>query len=91
MSLYAAEKFIFLLKKDAALQEQFRADPAAALAAFELSPKEADALKGGDLPALYAMGLHPLLLAPYARFMKIHRPEYVAKLDPLRGTRKFRS
>jgi hypothetical protein len=91
MSIYAAEKFVFRLKKDAELQARFKADPSSALAEFDLSPKESEALKGGDLPALYIMGLHPLLLAPYARFMAIKRPDYVKSLDPLRGSRQFRS
>ena len=45
----------------------------------------------GDLAALYKMGVHPLLLAPYSRFMAIPRPKYQSALDPLRGLRTLRS
>ena len=52
---------------------------------------EITALASGDLAALYTMGVHPLLLAPYSRFMAIPRPKYQSALDPLRGLRVLRS
>ena len=91
MSLYGMQKFMFVLKKDKTLQAKFKEDAKAALGAFPLSPPEKDALAAGDLAALYTMGVHPLLLAPYSRFMAIPRPKYQTALDPLRGLRVLRS
>jgi hypothetical protein len=91
MSVYAMEKFVFTLKKSSTLQAQFKTDPDAALADFPLTDMEHKALRDGDLPTLYKMGVHPLLLAPYSRFMRISRPDYQKQLDPLRGIVKMRS
>ncbi|MSQ72787.1 MAG: hypothetical protein EXR27_16070 [Betaproteobacteria bacterium] len=91
MSLFGVQKFMYVLKKDRALQQAFRQDASAALGAFALSRQEHDALAAGDLASLYRMGVHPLLLAPYSRFMAIPRPAYQAALDPLRGLRTLRS
>ncbi len=91
MSVYGVEKFVFTLKKDARLQQLFRERAEDALAGFPLTDVESVALRAGDLPALYQMGVHPLLLAPYARFMNIKRPDYQRLLDPLRGTKRMRS
>lgn len=91
MSLYAVERFIYQLKKDKALQQLFKSMPDEALAAGGLADAEAAALKNGDLAKLYEMGVHPLLLAPYSRFMGISRPRYQELLDPLRGVRQMRS
>jgi hypothetical protein len=91
MSLYAVQKFIYQLKKDKALQQLFKSGPDEALAACGLSAAEAAALKNGDLAKLYEMGVHPLLLAPYSRFMGIPRPRYQELLEPLRGLRPMRS
>lgn len=91
MSVYGANKFIYQLKKDKALQQSFRAAPDDALAGFPLEPDERQALKSGDLATLYARGVHPLLLAPYSRFMQIPRPKYQASLAPLKGVRRMKS
>lgn len=91
MSLFGMQKFMYVLKKDKALQQAFKADANAALAAFALSAEERAALASGDLAALYRLGVHPLLLAPYSRFMAIPRPKYQAALDPLKGLRTMKS
>lgn len=91
MSVFGAQKFIFQIKKDDDLKRRFKADAEAALSAFPLSEEERRVLKSGDLVALYRMGVHPLLLAPYARFMGIPRPAYQEALSPLRGLLRLRS
>ena len=85
------QKFMYVLKKDKALQQAFKQDAAAALGVFALTREEKDALSAGDLASLYRLGAHPLLLAPYSRFMGIPRPKYQAALDPLRGLRTLKS
>jgi hypothetical protein len=91
MTLYAVQSTLFRLKKDKAFAQAFRTDAAAALEPLELTDAERAALGDGDLAALYRMGAHPLLLAPYARLMAIPRPRYQALLEPLRGTMRMSS
>jgi Aromatic-ring-opening dioxygenase LigAB, LigA subunit len=91
MGLYSVQKVIYQLKKDKGLQREFKRDAAAALAGFELTPVEVAALASGDLAALYKMGVHPLLCAPYSRFMGIARPKYQELLAPLQGQQRLRS
>jgi hypothetical protein len=91
MSLYAVQKAIYLLKKDKVLQESFRQRGVSAFDGLTFTEAEAAALSGRDLAALYRMGVHPLLCAPYARMMGIPRPKYVELLTPLRGLRLLKS
>ena len=91
MSLYAVQRTIFRLKKDKAFAKAFQEDAKAAVADVELTDEERAALTGGDLAALYRMGVHPLLLAPYSRAVGIPRPRYQELLAPLEGLRRMRS
>jgi hypothetical protein len=91
MSLFGMQKFIYELKKDKALQQSFKSDAEGAMATFALSAEEKTALRDGDLVGLYRRGVHPLLLAPYSRFMGISRPNYKEQLNPLRGTQRMKS
>ena len=79
------------MKKDKPFVQAFREDARAALADAPLTEEELAALADGDLAALYRMGVHPLLLAPYARVMGIARPRYQELLAPLEGLRQMRS
>lgn len=91
MSLYGVQKAMYLLKKDRGLQERFKQDAARALEGHEVSAVERDALAAGDLAALYRMGVHPLLLAPFSRMMGIPRSKYQELLTPLKGVQRLRS
>lgn len=91
MSLYGMQKFLFESKRDNALRQSFKTDPEHALDAFPLTDEEKQALKTGDLAALYCLGCHPLLLAPYSRFMGIPRPRYQKVMAPLKGVRAMKS
>ena len=91
MSLYHVQKVMFLLKKDEQLAQAIKQDPDAALQPFPLTAQERAALASGDLAALYRMGAHPLLLAPYSRVMGIARPQYCERLAPVRGYRALQS
>lgn len=91
MSLYGVQRVLFLLKNDQAFAAGFKSDAYEALAPADLADAERRALMDGDLATLYGMGAHPLLLAPYSRFMGIARPDYQAALAPLKGTRRLRS
>ena len=91
MSLHGLHSFMYRLKNDARIQEQFKQRSSDAFAGFELTDEETRALRDGDVFSLYRMGAHPLLLVPYSRYAGIPRPEYVAKLAPLRGQRVLKS
>lgn len=91
MSLYCVQRTMFRLKKDKAFARSFAEDKQAALTDVELTDEERAALTGADLAALYTMGVHPLLLAPYSRAMGIPRQRYQELLDPLQGLRRLRS
>ncbi len=91
MSLYAVQRTIFRMKKDHAFAQSFQEDAASAVADAELTAEERRALVDGDLAALYRMGVHPLLLAPYSRAVGIPRPRYQELLAPLAGLRRMRS
>jgi hypothetical protein len=91
MSLYAVQNVLFHLKKDKAFVAAFKADPPGALSKHDLTDAEREAVIGGDLAALYLMGVHPLLMAPYSRTMGIPRPRYQELLGPLKGMQQMRS
>jgi hypothetical protein len=91
MSLLGLHSFMYRLKNDQELQQNFKARPSAAFKDFELTEGEMQALQDGDVASLFKMGVHPLLLAPYSRYAAIPRPDYQARLAPLRGTRILQS
>lgn len=91
MSLYDVQKVMFLIKQDHGFAQALKDGPGQALAPFALSDRERTALLEADLPALYRMGAHPLLLAPYSRAMGVPRPRYLEALGPLKGLRRLSS
>jgi len=91
MSLYGVESFMFQLKNDPRRQAEFKQRSDAAFEGFDLSETEIRALKDGDVSCLFGIGVHPLLLVSYSRYAGIKRPDYLARLFPLRNTRITRS
>ena len=87
MSLLAVQQLMFDLKRDKSRAALWLSDADQVQQDYVLTPEEASALKTGDLPALYRMGVHPLLLAPFSRMARIPRPQYQADLNPLKGER----
>ncbi len=91
MSLYGVESFMYRLKNDSIKQTEFKAGLSSAFEGFELTESEIAALTTGDVEFLFGIGVHPLLLVPYSRYAGIPRPEYLARLQPLRNTRQIKS
>lgn len=91
MSLHGVESFMYRLKNDVRKQAEFKERASAAFDGFDLSEAEVRALTDGDVAYLFGIGVHPLLLVPYSRYAGIPRPEYLAKLQPLRNTRFTKS
>jgi hypothetical protein len=81
MSLYQLHAAIyrFLNPRDGA---PVTLDRSAVLERFELSDREADAFLQADVPELYRLGVHPVLLNSYAR-ARMAPPEYRAILARL--------
>jgi hypothetical protein len=91
MSVLGISSFIYRLKNDATVRTAFASRSDAAFEGFELTQEEKDVLCDGDVVALYRLGVHPLLLAPFSRYAGIPRPKYQAALAPLKGLRQLRS
>jgi hypothetical protein len=68
MSVYAVNKLCRDALHDVAFREAVKRDPAAAIAARDLTAEERNALLTGDVARLYEMGCHPFLLAYLARW-----------------------
>ncbi|MDX3904653.1 MAG: hypothetical protein QHC78_03060 [Pigmentiphaga sp.] len=91
MSVLAIQQLIYDLKRDKKLAVRWAANREDAVQGYELSAEEARAVVQADLAALYGMGVHPLLLAPFSRMAKLTREQYAAALAPLKGSRPFTS
>ena len=62
MTVYGVNQFCYRLTADEAHRALACRDPRAAAAAFDLTPREADAIVDGDVGYLFEAGVHPLLL-----------------------------
>jgi Aromatic-ring-opening dioxygenase LigAB, LigA subunit len=92
MSLYQTQKFLYVLNREPAAQAAYRRDRDAALAEYELTPEERDALRDGDIGLLYVLGVNGQILMHYAAFLGIAWFDYldlmrkgVAKHGPVRA------
>lgn len=91
MSLYEVQHLIHAMNINGALQERFRAEPVALLAEYPLEDGERTMLLEGDLPGLWKLGVHPLLMLHYCRARRIPGPELYRQIGPLAGERVMRS
>lgn len=87
MSLYGVQKVLFLLNNDAATRKRFEHERDALLAEYALTEEERRALAAADVGQLHLMGVHPLLLAPFAGRSGLKWPDYLAALQRARDTR----
>ena len=88
VSLYAVQKVLFRLNNDAAVRKRFAADRDAVLAEYALTPEERRALAEADVGRLHLMGVHPLLLAPFAGRSGLKWPDYLAALQRARNAQR---
>jgi hypothetical protein len=91
MSLYGLQSFMYRLKRDATLQKGLQQRDEHAFDAFALEADERAALLAGDIAGLFCRGVHPLLLAPYSRFVGISPTRYKQLMTPVKGARQLRS
>ena len=86
MSLYSVQKVLFRLNNDAAARRRFAEECDALLAEYALTDEERRALAGADVGQLHLMGVHPLLLAPFAGRSGLEWPDYLVELQRARDS-----
>jgi Aromatic-ring-opening dioxygenase LigAB, LigA subunit len=87
MSLYAVQKLLFQLNRDAELRRRFAAARDAVLAEYELDEEELAAIRGPDIGLLYVLGVNGQLLMHYAALCGF---EWSAYLEAMReGVRRY--
>ena len=84
MSLYSAQKLLYRLNNDPAVRQRFEQERDAVLAEYALTDEERHALEQADVGRLHLMGVHPLLLAPFAGRSGLKWPDYLAALQRAR-------
>jgi hypothetical protein len=91
MSLQSLEHLFFRLKSDPEAATRFLADRRGYTSNIDLDSRERAAVLDADLPDLYRMGVHPLLLFPFARAVGVSPPDYRRVMAPLAGERRWKS
>ena len=69
MSLYAAQKLLYHLNREPAVQARFKAEKAAVLDEYDLSDEEREAFLAGDVGKLYVLGANGQLLMHFAALL----------------------
>jgi hypothetical protein len=87
MSLYATQKFLYHLNREAEVQRRFREDRAALLADYELNDEERQAIAQGDIGKLYVLGCNGQLLMHFAPLLGIAWADYLEAMRD--GVRKY--
>ena len=88
MSLYSTQKLLYRLNNDPAARQRFSAERDALLAEYALSEEERRAITEADVGRLHLMGVHPLLLAPFAGRSGLKWPDYLAALQRARDAQR---
>jgi hypothetical protein len=68
MSVYAVNYLCREVLRDHAFRAAMKADPAAAIAKYDLTAEERDALLAGDVARLYRLGVNAFLMGYLPRF-----------------------
>jgi hypothetical protein len=84
VSLYTVQKLLFHLNNDTAARQRFAQERDVLLAEYVLTDEERRALAEADVGRLHLMGVHPLLLAPFAGHSGLKWPDYLAALQRAR-------
>ena len=68
MSVYAVHKLLWLSEEDQEFRSRIQANPEEAMKEFSLTSEEAQALRDGDVHALYQLGVSSFMM----RVMPMH-------------------
>ena len=77
MSLYALQKLLYQLNRDAELQQHFLTDQDSVLENYTLNEEELAAVKKPDIGMLYILGVNGQILMHYAAMCGYAWPEYI--------------
>ncbi|HEY0146685.1 MAG TPA: hypothetical protein VGB93_11165 [Methylovirgula sp.] len=80
MSIYALQKTIREINRNHEMRQRFMAVPQDALADFDLTSEERDALIGRDYRALYRLGVHGLILRPFSIINGVSEADYLSAI-----------
>jgi hypothetical protein len=90
VSLYATQKFLFELNRDADIQRGYLEDGAtrsALLDRYDLDAEEREAIDAGDIGKLYVLGCNGQLLMHFAPLLKMPWADYIAAMRE--GVRRY--
>ena len=87
MSLYAAQKLLYHLNREPAVQARFMAEKAALLDDYELTAEEREAFLAGDVGKLYVLGANGQLLMHFAALLGMPWADYIEAMRD--GVRKY--
>jgi Aromatic-ring-opening dioxygenase LigAB, LigA subunit len=92
MSLYATQKFLYHLNREAEVQRRFRDDREQLLREYALTDEERAAIRDGDIGKLYVLGCNGQLLMHFAPLLGVAWADYlqamrdgVTKYGPVRA------
>jgi hypothetical protein len=77
MSLYAVQKLIYQLNRDAHVRQRFTQDFDELLSEYELDDDELNAMRQPDVGLLYVLGVNGQLLMHYAALRGISWDDYM--------------
>ena len=77
MSLYAAQKLLYHLNREPAVQASFRDACDTVLEGYELTPEEREAFVAGDIGKLYVLGANGQLLMHFAALLGVPWADYI--------------
>ena len=77
MSLYAAQKLLYHLNREPAVQARFKAAREELLTDYELTTEEREAFVAGDIGKLYVLGANGQLLMHFAALLGMPWADYI--------------
>jgi len=80
MSLYYVQKFLYELNRDENVQQAYEADRAGALAGFDVTDEESNALTEPDIGLLFHMGVNGQILMHFAALHQIEWGDYLQRM-----------
>ena len=80
MSLYAVQKLLYQLNREASIQKRYDEDFEALLKDYELTEEERAAIREPDIGLLYVMGVNGQILMHYAALRGMAWDDYIAAM-----------
>jgi len=87
VSLYAAQKLLYHLNREPAVQARFKASREDLLADYELTAEEREAFLAGDVGKLYVLGANGQLLMHFAALLGMPWADYIEAMRE--GVRRY--